>query len=71
MEPRHYKHIRTYVSGRQTTVLKRQSTPHYTLIKENNEYFIECVKSGKRNSIGNKDQAEEIILYGIPKNYKL
>lgn len=52
-------------------ILKRQSTPNHTLIKDNNEYFIKCNRSGEKKSIGNKDQAEEIILYGIPKNYKL
>lgn len=52
-------------------ILKSQSTPNHTLIKDNNEYFIKCNRSGEKKSIGNKDQAEDIILYGIPKNYKL
>lgn len=52
-------------------ILTGQSNSRYTLLKDNNEYFIKCNRSGEKKSIGNKDQAEEIILYGIPKNYKL
>lgn len=70
MEPKLYRHIRKQLSAG-AKILASQSNGKYTLLKENNEYFIECNRSGEKKSLGNKDQAEEIILYGIPKNYKL
>lgn len=53
------------------TILKSQSNFKYTLFKENNLYYIQCNKSNKTKLIGDKEVAEEYILYGIEKSYKL
>lgn len=53
------------------TVLKGQSNYNYIMYKENNLYYIENRQTGKNTLIGNKEQSEDFILYGIPKEFKI
>lgn len=56
----------------QLTILKAQSTLKYTLLKDENLglYFIRRNKDKKTVEIGNKDDAEEYILFGLQENIK-
>lgn len=49
-------------------ILKSQSTDHYTLLKKENLYYIKREKDKKVALIGDRDEAEEFILYGIEEN---
>lgn len=53
------------------TVLKGQSNYKYIMYKEDNLYYIENRQTKQNLLIGNKEQSEDFILYGIPKDFKL
>lgn len=51
-------------------LLKQQSNSLYILFKdeETSRYYIEGVKEGRTILIGDKDDAESFILYGVGQN---
>lgn len=52
-------------------VLKGQSNYDYIMYKEDNLYYIESRQTKQNLLIGNKEQSEDFILYGIPKEFKI
>jgi len=53
--------------NKEITVLSVQSTKSFKLIKKNStkQYFIKRVKDSKTILIGDRDKAEDLILYGL------
>jgi hypothetical protein len=57
---------------KQTTVIKTlfsQSTKYFTLFKIRDMYFVQCNLSKVIKYVGDKDKAEDLILYGIDKDF--
>lgn len=56
----------------QMTFLKSQSTQNYHLYRDNETslFYIKSMKNKKTILIGDKEQSEEFILFGLQENIK-
>jgi hypothetical protein len=57
---------------RQNTNIKKlisQSNKYYTIFKIFNHYFVECNLSKVIKYVGTKDDCEDLILYGLDKDF--
>jgi len=46
-----------------------QSNKYYTIFKIFNHYFVECNLSKVIKYVGTKDDCEDLILYGLDKDF--